>query len=125
MGAGIAKQFKSRYPAMFAKYYEQCSTGKWQPGRICRHKLNDGRYILNVSTKDHFNKDSMYGWIKDILERIISDYKRLGITSIAITKLGCGNGHLSWSVVGPMMADALSKLDILVEIHIDPGDEQY
>jgi O-acetyl-ADP-ribose deacetylase (regulator of RNase III) len=123
MGAGIAKQFKQRFPAMFASYQRQIS--QWKPGMICRYKLEDGRMILNVATKDKWRNPSHLAWIKRILDRIVSDYRKLGITSIAMTKLGCGLGGLDWDDVGPLMIAALESLPILVEIYIEAGDCQY
>lgn len=125
MSKGIAEQFKARFPAMFAKYEQQCRAGEWKPGMICKYGLEDGRMILNVATKGDWRNPSHLAWIKRILDRIVSDYERLGITSIAMTKLGCGNGKLSWDDVGPLMVVALEGLPILVEIYIETGDCQY
>jgi len=120
MGKGLAAQFKERYPAMFATYQRQVS--QWRPGMICRYHLPGGKIILNVATKNHWKDPSRIVWIKAILHHIIQDYKFLGITSIALPKLGCGNGKLEWSDVGPIMLRALSNLPIDVEIYINEGD---
>lgn len=125
MGKGVAKQFKQHYPAVFAKYEQQCKAGEWKPGSIYPHKLEDDRIILNASTKDHWKPDSQIEWINSIIFKILLKWQQYGITSIAMTKLGCGNGNLDWSEVGPRMAAAFRKLPIPVEIYIDPGDEQF
>ena len=105
---------------MFATYQRQVP--QWRPGMICRYKLPNGRMILNVATKDHWKDPSHIAWIKAILSKITSDYTFLGITSIALPKLGCGNGKLEWAEVGPIMLRALSDLPIDIELYINEGD---
>jgi uncharacterized protein YwgA len=55
------------------------------------------------------------------LDIIVENYKKWGITSIAFPPLGCGNGGQSWSVVGRLMYQKLSKMDIPVEIYAPFG----
>jgi hypothetical protein len=44
------------------------------------------------------------------LVSLVHEIKRLGIASIAVPPLGCGNGGLSWSKVRPMIARAFEAL---------------
>jgi O-acetyl-ADP-ribose deacetylase (regulator of RNase III) len=124
MGAGIAKQFKDRYPSMFSRYAKVCAEGQMKPGMIYPWRASD-HLILNVSTKDDWRNNSRIKWIEAILERIVSNYQRLGITSIAMTKLGCGLGGLDWNDVGPLVVAALRDLPILVEIYVEASDTQF
>jgi O-acetyl-ADP-ribose deacetylase (regulator of RNase III) len=125
MGKGLALQFKQRYPAMFARYAAQCKQGAWKPGMICPYKLPDGRQVLNVATKDHWRNPSELVWIERIVASIVGNHERLGIKSLAMPKLGCGNGCLEWSVVGPLMADALRNLPFDTYIYVGSNDVQY
>lgn len=47
--------------------------------------------------------------------------KESGITSIAFPSLACGNGGLTWEVVGPLMLKKLSSLPIEIEIYAPFG----
>lgn len=125
MGKGIALQFKQAYPAMHAKYREQCQKGQWKPGMVARYMMPNGQQILNVATKDHWSNPSELPWIVGALKRIVDNHERLEITSLAVPKLGCGNGGLDWSIVGPLMAGSLRKLPFDTWIYISPNDTQY
>ena len=47
-------------------------------------------------------------YLKNILKS--KNYAELKITSIAFPPLGCGNGGLSWEIVGPIMYNKLKNL---------------
>ena len=51
----------------------------------------------------------------------MANYEKYGITSVAFPPLGCGNGGLTWEVVGPIMYQKLSSLPIEVEIYAPFG----
>ncbi len=126
MGAGLARQFKARYPLCFPRYRQLCDAGQFKPGTfsICREYL-PAHLILNAATKDRWQDDSRIEWVESILQRIVANFESLGMRSLAISKLGCGNGHLEWSVVGPLMVTYLSRISGGVIIYMDAGDQQY
>lgn len=41
MGAGLAKQFKERYPENFNKYVEKCKNGELFPGTLFIYPTED------------------------------------------------------------------------------------
>lgn len=59
------------------------------------------------------------------LDYLINHYKEWKIESIALPPLGCGNGGLEWSIVGPIIYQKLSELEIPVEIYAPYGTKQY
>jgi O-acetyl-ADP-ribose deacetylase (regulator of RNase III) len=44
------------------------------------------------------------------LTALIEEVKRLGIRSIAVPPLGCGNGHLDWAEVRPRIEAAFAQI---------------
>jgi O-acetyl-ADP-ribose deacetylase (regulator of RNase III) len=133
MGKGLALQFKQRYPTMDQAYQRVCKAVRMKPGRILPYEVSPERLILSVSTKNEWRKPSRLEWIGDILERLVKYHtaiplpgdRAVAIRSLAISKLGCGNGHLEWSDVGPLMAQALQSLPITVEIYVEAGDTHF
>ncbi len=123
MGAGIALEFKLRYPEMFKKYKEMCNNGEYKIGRPRLHKL-DKIEILNFPTKNHWKAPSKMEWIEDGLEYFSHNYKRASITSIAFPKLGTNNGGLKWELVRPVMEKYFNELED-IEIIICLDDLQY
>ena len=51
----------------------------------------------------------------------MTNYKNYEISSIEFPPLGCGNGGLTWKVVGPIMYNKLCKLPINIEIYAPFG----
>lgn len=123
MGKGIALEFKKRYPEMFMEYVLKCDRGEVKPGTPYFYK-NGEVSILNFPTKDHWRSPSKLSYVIDGLNWFLENYEKYNIKSIAFPPLGCGNGGLTWSVVGPIMYQKLSELPIQVEIYAPFGASQ-
>jgi O-acetyl-ADP-ribose deacetylase (regulator of RNase III)/uncharacterized protein YwgA len=121
MGKGIALDFKKMYPEMYEEYVELCQNHKIKPG--CPYYYTDfnGVSVINFPTKDHWRSPSRLSYIIDGLDWFRANYEKLGITSVAFPPLGCGNGGLSWELVGPVMYEKLSDLPIETEIYAPFG----
>ncbi|KGM99482.1 Appr-1-p processing protein [Clostridium novyi A str. 4570] len=119
MGAGIALEFKLRYPEMFLKYKDMCEKGEYKVGRPRLHKLEKIQ-ILNFPTKNHWRAPSKIEWIEQGLKYFSLNYKKANIKSIAFPKLGTNNGGLRWEKVKVIMEKYLGELeDIDIIICLD------
>ena len=121
MGKGIAQAFKKRFPEMFKAYSQHCQSGLVHPGVPYLYSDMFGTSILNFPTKKHWRSPSRLDDVIKGLDIFVKKYKEWGIESIAFPPLGCGNGGLEWAVVGPVMYQRLSKLEIPVEIYAPYG----
>lgn len=121
MGKGIALEFKKRYPEMFSDYLRRCKSGEVKTGMPYVFNNSDGIKILNFPTKDHWRSPSRLSYVIEGLDWFVDNYKKYGITSIAFPPLGCGNGGLTWEVVGPVMYQKLAGLPIEIEIYAPFG----
>jgi len=111
MGMGIALQFKKKWPANFAEYAAACKAGAVRPGRMFIHDSGGQikpHYIINFPTKDHWRDASRIEYIRDGLVDLVAQVRRLGVRSLAIPRLGCGNGGLPWSDVRPVIETAFA-----------------
>lgn len=116
MGAGIAKQFKDRYPRMFKQYKLDCSNGRYKPSTIIECNESNGKIIVNFATKDHWNNPSKLEWISDGLDNL--NKYLVGTTySVAIPALGCNNGVLDWNVVRVLIYEKLSGLSNEIKLY--------
>lgn len=68
------------------------------------------RYIINFPTKRHWRGKSKIEDIKSGLKALVEEVQQLGISSIAIPPLGCGNGGLDWTEVKPLIKSAFAQL---------------
>jgi O-acetyl-ADP-ribose deacetylase (regulator of RNase III) len=123
MGIGIAKEFKIKYPEMFAEYVKKCTAKEITIGKLYMYPISDDRVIINFPTKNHWRYRSRIKYIEEGLKDFISRYKEWKITSVAFPQLGCGNGGLKWSEVKPLMEKYLGNLDIDIEIYVDQKRE--
>ncbi len=121
MGKGIALEFKKRYPDMFSEYVALCNSGEVKPGIPYCYQNLCGVSVINFPTKNHWRSPSKLSYIISGLDWFSDNYKALNITSVAFPPLGCGNGGLPWSVVGPLMYSKLKDLPIDIEIYAPYG----
>ncbi len=114
MGKGIALQFRQAFPEMFRAYEKACAQGAVRLGKM--HVFDLGglaggpRWIINFPTKGHWRARSQIADIDAGLSDLVAQIRDLGIKSIALPPLGCGNGGLEWSDVRPRIEAALSTL---------------
>ena len=122
MGAGIALEYKRRFPEMYDEYNDLCTSGNLKIGDLHLWK-NNSQWILNFPTKIHYSNPSKLDYIHKGLSRFKSEYRELGITSIAFPQLGTQLGGLDWeNSVKPLMDKYLEDIDIKVEIYeYDPN----
>jgi O-acetyl-ADP-ribose deacetylase (regulator of RNase III)/uncharacterized protein YwgA len=121
MGKGVAAEFKKRYPAMFDDYAARCERKEVKLGEPYLYRDLLGANVVNFPTKDHWRSPSRLADIERGLDYLVSHYAEWGITSIAFPPLGCGNGGLEWSEVGPLMHHKLHRLPIDVEVYAPYG----
>jgi O-acetyl-ADP-ribose deacetylase (regulator of RNase III) len=116
MGKGLAAAFRARYPEMFTAYKKLCDDGSLTIGKLWLWK-DPAQWVLNFPTKKHWRNPSRLEYVEAGLRKFAAEYERQGIYEIAFPRLGCGNGGLDWSDVGPMMEAWLGKLPITIHIH--------
>jgi len=113
MGKGIALQFKQAFPESFVAYERACRAGEVQPGRMqvfTTELMVNPKYIINFPTKRHWRDDSRLEDIEVGLTALIEEIQRLGIRSVAVPPLGCGNGRLRWADVRPRIEEAFAQV---------------
>ena len=118
MGAGIALEFKYRYPEMFRRYVEFCKAGKMQIGFLYVYEISPGdRKVINFPTKKDWKNPSKPEYLRKGLEKFLETYRTKGVTSAAFPLLGAQNGGLDPMEVQDMMKEYLRRADIPIEIY--------
>ena len=116
MGAGIAFEFRLRYPLMFTKYKGLCEEQKIQIGTLWIYTLNENQKVLNFPTKYDWKNPTKLEYLEKGLKKFVDTYKSKNITSIAFPLLGASHGGLSPEVSMSVMKQFLNKCDIPIEI---------
>ena len=118
MGAGIALEFKYRYPEMFDKYVKHCKENRIQIGTLWVYKVPKSTLkVLNFPTKNDWKHPSKYEYLERGLKKFVETYREQGITSVAFPMLGALNGGLDPDKVLDLMKKHLSDCDIPIEIY--------
>jgi hypothetical protein len=113
MGAGIAKEFRRRYPDMPGILLQRNPRiGYAMPYSV------DGRYIFNLITKEKYWQKPTY----DNFNRSIVDLKTkmvfTGQKRLAIPLLGAGLDKLSWATNRQFIQDTFRDTDIEIVVYI-------
>jgi O-acetyl-ADP-ribose deacetylase (regulator of RNase III) len=105
MGAGIAVEFRRRWPQMFESYRRRCLKHSGMiPGDVMPWKDDDGTVIFNLATQDRPGADAHPWMIAAAVGRMVTEaHHDLGLTEVAMPLIGCGIGGLT-------PADLLSSL---------------
>lgn len=123
-GKGIALQFRQAFPDNFKAYYRASQRDEIRPGEMYVWSTGTAslpHFIINFPTKRHWRGKSKIEDIEAGLENLVSTIRKLGIRSIAVPPLGCGNGGLDWAEVRPMIVAALGDLDCEVFLYPPTG----
>ncbi|WP_417677608.1 macro domain-containing protein [Roseibium sp.] len=116
MGKGVALEFKRRWPENFKAYKKLCDAKKISPGSMFIFENHDilsngkHRYLINFPTKQHWRAKSKIEYVREGLSDFVNQVRELGIKSVALPPLGCGNGGLDWLEVRPLIEKSLSEL---------------
>lgn len=113
MGAGIAVEFKKRYPNMFAHYKQMCLDMVYGPGDCLTwaptcQDAEPGltKSIYNLFIKDHWKNPAKIGWVKQAINEMLKCEVWEKAGAIAMPKIGCGLGGLDWKDVEVVLEEA-------------------
>lgn len=113
MGAGVALEFKNRFPQMYREYRAACKRHEYEIGVVQwfdnRPTNKPPYYIINFPTKEHWRGASRYEWIAEGLANLVELTEVEPIISVAVPALGCGYGGLEWHIVKALMQEAFAE----------------
>lgn len=96
MGAGIAVQFRQRWPDMYESYRKRCLKGHLLPGEVMSWKDPGGTLVLNLATQHDPGACAQPWMITAAVGQAITEaYYFRHITEIGMPMIGCGIGGLT------------------------------
>jgi len=118
MGAGLALEFKKRYPAMVKEYSKLCKKGGMTIGQVWPWHEHEGHcndhpcvYVINFPAKDHWKNPSRLEWIASGIDSLKVVVENLHIETLVLPALGCGLGGLKFDDVAALVDDKLGGLE--------------
>jgi O-acetyl-ADP-ribose deacetylase (regulator of RNase III) len=129
MGAGIALEFRFRYPDMHEKYKHICKHKQLDVGKLWLFRPKDERkWVLNFPTKRDWKFPSKEEYLHLGLSKFVDSYVQTKIESAAFPVLGASKGGIPESRAIAIMQEHLSRCDIPISIYrYDPSakDDLY
>lgn len=115
MGAGLAKAFADREPAVVPAYRKALRTRKLTASTPWWWRMSDGRWMVCLATKDDWRRPSTLALVRQGLEGLAGQIRENGM-GVALPMLGCGLGGLAWPEVRGAIEEALggSAQEVLV-----------
>jgi O-acetyl-ADP-ribose deacetylase (regulator of RNase III) len=121
MGAGLALEFRGRYPKMYDEYRDVCMRRMLDIGTL--HWWHTGeaqpKFVVNFPTKRRWREPSRLEWIDAGLETLRAQVEARDVESLAIPALGCGLGGLQWDKVRAKIFKQFRSL-VTVEVRLYP-----
>lgn len=125
MGAGIAVEFKRRFPKAYKRYRELCLGGGLTPGGVFLSTEQEP-WILHFATQDG-TQGARLEYVQRSFEKAAASLKDWGVRSLAIPAIGAGLGGLDWALVSKLLVAHFGGLDIPVFVyqHYIPNHRSY
>lgn len=128
MGAGIAVEFRNRWPAMYAEYRRSCQTGMFQPGgvHVWQEFEPDGdrrRVIFNLMTQQAPGIRAQLPAIQQAVAAMTRWAEWHGLPAIGMPRIGAGLGGLSWPDVAEVVEKAAGPSQVQVTV-FTPGEQE-
>ena len=120
MGAGLALEFKSRFPDNYNLYRRACLNNELEIGKCFITQCsgnNNPEYIVNFPTKLHYRHLSKLEYIIAGLTDLVIRLKQREVKSVAIPAIGCGLGGLKWELVLEEIIKAFNSTDFIIHIY--------
>ena len=115
MGAGIAVEFKRRFPEMYQDYRRRCHKNEFRPGQICLY-TSCTPWVLNLATQDSLG-GARLEYVQQCFQAIADSHSQSGITSLAMPRIAAGLGGLEWDDVVALLRAILGPLPIPIVVY--------
>ena len=109
-GKGLAKQWADKFPDAYIQYKKRCEESLVRIGHILPTR-QDGKWFLCFPTKTDWRLNSEIEYIQEGIKSLGQTITTLRIKSLAIPRLGCGNGGLMWEDVRHVIIEELEYLN--------------
>ncbi len=130
MGAGIALEFKNRYPKMFQDYKEQCSKHLIRPGDCYiwhTNDTNDSHYVLGLAVKNDWRHWSTLEWLESSIKSLKLVILENDIKSVNLPLPGGKNGRRGpfGKVLGFTPVPERDEIKIIVTKELSPFADKF
>lgn len=119
MGAGIALQFKNRFPEMHDEYKALCAAGKLRGGEVMPWNIDTPwgtAMVMNIASQIQPGADASYDLLVGGVKLALDICELAGIERLALPRIGSGIGGLNEAIVeailGVLAAQSLVDIEL-------------
>lgn len=109
MGAGIAREFRRRWPGMHNQYAYLCARYRLQLGEVFKWQRHDAEadntIIYSLATQDRPGRHASLDAVRQTVTWMVDDAEAHGVPEIGLPRIGAGIGGLAWSDVSAVLDD--------------------
>lgn len=120
MGAGIAHEFRKRYPEMYEAYRQECYARRLLGGGMFPWALTDETdppaAILNIASQEHPGPNAKMSFLIDGVTKALAYCAEHNILTLALPRIGCGIGSLDWDEVKPALEELATNSPVDIEV---------
>jgi O-acetyl-ADP-ribose deacetylase (regulator of RNase III) len=103
MGKGIAVEFRSRFPEMYAEYKERCADGRFTLGEVFMW-TEGGTTVFNLGTQRSWKTKADLSAIETAVRKMVQLAEHHGTQRVGLPRIGAGLGGLPWPKVRSLLA---------------------
>jgi O-acetyl-ADP-ribose deacetylase (regulator of RNase III) len=124
MGAGIAKEFKRRYPEMYREYRKRCQGGQFRLGDIFVWQT-DGLVIYNLAIQPVPRPSATLDAIDSSARAALADAEQRELPRLGLPRIGAGLGGLAWPDVAVVLEAAAADCSVDLVVVSLPSQESH
>ena len=117
MGAGIAREFKRKFPQMYKDYKARCAKAEFNPGEGYIYLNERKPHIINLATQASLGGAEIE-FVDNALRWLAKNYQIHGLKSIAMPKIASGLGRLNWELdIKPILHKYFDNENVLITVY--------
>lgn len=115
MGAGIAIEFRRRWPRMYEEYAARCADGRFGLGDVFVWTEGDAT-VYNLGTQEHWRKKAQLPALAKALRRMVEMASLAGIERVGLPRIGAGLGGLDWMRVKRVLGEVGAETKVTLTV---------
>jgi O-acetyl-ADP-ribose deacetylase (regulator of RNase III) len=116
MAAGVAGQFRKRWPAMYEEYRALCGAGRLNLGEVFPW-IGDDVTIYNLAIQKHWRDTAKGPALAASLRRMVSLASSSGHTRVALPRVATGLGGLGWTRVRHILDEVGAETPVTLLVY--------
>jgi O-acetyl-ADP-ribose deacetylase (regulator of RNase III) len=106
MGAGIAVEFKRRFPDMYQEYRRRCRQGSFRLGDVFVWDREPDLVVYNLATQPVPRPSATLTAIDTAVRAALADAEERDVVALGVPRVGAGLGGLAWPEVAEVLRRA-------------------